>query len=264
MQSLKIIFEDGNLLIINKPPCLVVDQASTVKEQTLADILQKDMGISLFRGGIAHRLDKDTSGLILVAKTQPALENLQAQFKERKVKKEYLALVHGIIEKGGKVEAAIARNPKNREKFTVLSTSKVDYVGTFEVSSAREAVTEYEPVNNLQFTIYNLQSIFNDLNKIQMRKLHTVHYNLFTLLRCFPKTGRTHQIRVHLKYIGHPIVSDEKYAGRKMYRLDKRWCPRIFLHAARIGFYHPQTGKWMEFESELPEDLKNVLSFLSS
>ncbi len=85
----------------------------------------------------------------------------------------------------------------------------------------------------------------------------------FTLLRCFPKTGRTHQIRVHLKHIGFPIVSDEKYGGRKVVRLDKRWCSRMFLHAEKIGFNHPKTGEWMELESELPEDLKMAITNLN-
>ena len=91
-----------------------------------------------------------------------------------------------------------------------------------------------------------------------------MNYKLFTLLACQPKTGRTHQIRVHLKHIGHPLVSDEKYAGRKVYRLDKRWCPRQFLHAKKISFKHPVSGKWMQMESPLPDDLKNVLDKLES
>ena len=92
-----------------------------------------------------------------------------------------------------------------------------------------------------------------------MRKLERQKYGEFTLVCCRPKTGRTHQIRVHLKYINHAIVADEKYGGRKMVRLDKRWCPRMFLHAAKIGFRHPISGDWMELESPLPEDLKKTL-----
>lgn len=196
-----------------------------------------------------HRLDKDTSGILLAAKTQEALEVLQKQFKDRKTKKEYIALVHGEILEKGKVEGNIGRNPKNKEKFTVLEEGK-------------EAITEYEPV--MQLTIDNGQwtKIFNDLNKIQTRKLERMKYNQFTLLKCHPLTGRTHQIRVHLKYINHPIVADEKYAGRKMARYDKRWCSRMFLHAKRIGFYHPVSGEWMELESNLAEDLQVALSNL--
>ena len=243
---MKVIFQDDDLLVIDKSAGLVVDKSNTQSVDTLEDILQKEFGIKLYRGGIIHRLDKDTSGIILIAKTQEALENLQAQFKDRKVKKEYLALVHGHIMENGRVEGSIGRNPVNREKFTVLDTGK-------------EAETEYEPIKSLQFSVVSLQRIFSDFNKIQMRKLEKQNYGQFTLLRVLPKTGRTHQIRVHLKYIRHPVVSDEKYVGRKMYRLDKRWCPRLFLHATKIGFYHPKFGQWMELESKLPEDLKKVL-----
>ncbi|MEK7617175.1 MAG: RluA family pseudouridine synthase [Patescibacteria group bacterium] len=271
---MKIIFEDENLLVIDKPPGVVVDKSETQKAETLEDFLASK-GIALDRSGIVHRLDKDTSGVLLVAKTQKALESLQAQFKERKVKKEYLALVHGEVEKGGVVEGAIVRNPGNREKFTVVPPGRsLPRLRSGQASppsrwpdglleGVREAVTDYEPMESYQFTGDRLQEIFSDFNKIQMRKLSTANYNLFTLLRCFPKTGRTHQIRVHLKYIGHPIVSDEKYTGRKMVRLDKRWCPRMFLHAKRLGFYHPVTGEWMEVDSKLPEDLTNCLKLLS-
>ncbi len=255
--ALKIIYQDNSLLVVDKPPGLVVTPSETQKEVTLAEILQKEHGINLERGGAVHRLDKDTSGVLLVAKTQQALENLQAQFKERKTKKEYLALVHGRIEQGGVIDAAIARNPFKREKFTA-SLQGVP----LEALEARQAVTEYEPIGNYQLPITKLQTIFNDFNKIQFRKLSTIHYNLFTFLVVRPKTGRTHQIRVHLKYTGHPIVADEKYVGRKMVRLDHRWVHRQFLHAKKIGFYHPVSGEWMEVESPLPDDLKIALTYL--
>ncbi|EKD84984.1 MAG: hypothetical protein ACD_38C00119G0010 [uncultured bacterium] len=245
------LYEDDYLLVVEKPAGLVVDPADTVKEETLADILIRDFKINLPRGGIVHRLDKDTSGILLVAKTQAALENLQFQFKDRKTKKEYLALVHGIVALAGVVEGNIGRNPGDREKFTVLAEGK-------------EAVTEYEPVEQCTIDNEQLTKMFPDFNKIQMRKLERQKYGKLTLLRCKPKTGRTHQIRVHLKHIGHAIVSDEKYVGRKMFRLDKRWCPRMFLHAAKLGFEHPENGEWMEFESELPEDLKKTLDLLES
>ncbi len=254
MASVGIIFEDDSLLVLDKPPYLVVDPADTVKEETLADIAQKEFGIKLARGGIVHRLDKNTSGIILLAKTQEALDNMQAQFKERKTKKEYWALVHGEVKEPGKVEGDIGRNPGNREKFIVLKESE----------GGKEAVTEYEPQEQFEMSEDKLQTIFEGFNKIQMRKLENSNYGKFTLLKCFPKTGRTHQIRVHLKYLSFPIVGDEKYAGRKTSRLDKRWCPRIFLHAKKIGFYHPKTGEWMEAESVLPDDLKQVLSKLKN
>ncbi len=243
----QIIYEDDQLLVLDKPPGLVVDPAETVKGETLAGILQKEFKINLPRGGIVHRLDKDTSGVILAAKTAVALESLQKQFQERVVRKEYLALVHGSIGEAGVVEGNVGRNPGNREKFIVLPEGK-------------EAVTEYEPIKLLVMSSELVEKIFESFNKIQLKKLRTMNYELFTLLRCLPKTGRTHQIRVHLKYINHPVVADEKYAGRKVSRLDKRWCPRIFLHAAKIGFKHPVSGEWVEFESPLPEDLKKALA----
>jgi 23S rRNA pseudouridine1911/1915/1917 synthase len=250
MTAPEVIFEDESLLVLDKPPGLVVDNSETQKTDTLEEWL-KERGITLERGGIVHRLDKDTSGLILVAKTEAVLENLQNQFSERVVKKEYLALVHGEIKEPGVIEGNIGRNPDHREKFTVLDTG------------GREAVTEYAPERNFLINEERLKEIFPDFNKIQMRKLSTINYQTLTLVRCFPKTGRTHQIRVHLKHIGFPIVSDEKYVGRKMYRLDHRWCPRQFLHAAKISFKHPVSDEPMEFESKLPQDLEIALKFLN-
>ena len=249
MQNLTILFEDKSLLAVDKPPGLVVDKSETQKQDTLEDLLASKYDNFPARAGIVHRLDKDTSGVILIAKTQRVLENLQAQFKNRQIKKEYLALVHGVIENPGKVEGSIGRNPMRHDKFSVME-------------DGREAETEYSPVNSLQFTVDSLQSVFKDLKKTEIKKLESMSYNQFTLLKCRPLTGRTHQIRVHLKYINHPIVADEKYVGRKIIRLDLRWCPRMFLHAKKIGFYHPGNGKWMEFESELPEDLKKALDVL--
>lgn len=250
MQTIKTIFEDDGLLVIDKPAGLVVDRSETQKGEVLADILKRDFGIKLERGGIVHRLDKDTSGLLLVAKNQEALEKLQAEFKERRVKKQYLTLVHGSVHEAGLIEGAVGRNPKSRHKFAVLETE------------GKEAATEYKPVDNFQFSKIHFQTIFNDLNKNQARKLVRMGYDQFTLLECKPLTGRTHQIRVHLKYLGHPVVADETYAGRKVYRLDHRWCPRQFLHAQKLGFYHPESGEWLEFESQLPQDLQQALEKL--
>ena len=241
--KIKVLYEDSNILAIDKPSGILVHPAEGSKGKTILDLFLKKYP----KLEIVHRLDKDTSGLLLVAKTAAALENLQQQFAGREVKKEYLALVHGEIKEPGVVEGGIGRNPGNREKFTVLE------------SGGKEAVTEYNPISNFKFQISNQAQIFNELNKIQMRKLERLYSGGFTLVRCFPKTGRTHQIRVHLKYIGFPIVADEKYVGRKMYRLDKRFCPRQFLHAAKISFIHPERGERLEFESSLPEDLEKAL-----
>ena len=171
-----------------------------------------------------HRLDKETSGLLVVAKTINAFENLQSQFKERKVKKTYIALAHGEIEpKEGEITASVGRLPWRRERFGVLP-------------GGREAVTKYKVIS-----------------------YYTLSANTYTLLRLMPQTGRTHQIRIHLKFIGHPIVGDEFYAGRKTARRDRLWCPRLFLHAKTLSFDHPETGKRLNFESNLPFDLAKTL-----
>ncbi|MFH0937617.1 MAG: RluA family pseudouridine synthase [Candidatus Daviesbacteria bacterium] len=252
---LKAVFSDDYLMVIEKPAGLVVTSSQTTNEKTLEDILKEDFNLSLERSGIVHRLDKDTSGLLLVAKKLEVMQKLQAQFKGRGVKKEYLTLCHGFIEKPGKIEAFIARNPVNREKFIVQPCKD-------QPCEAREAVTEYEPKKLLVISSQFMEQIFEGFSKIQFRKLRTMNYEQFTLLRCFPLTGRTHQIRVHLKYINHPVVGDEKYAGRKVARLDKRWCPRQFLHAAKLEFTHPATGERLSFESKLPEDLEKALGML--
>ncbi len=235
----KIIYEDKELLVIDKPSGMIVNKADTSKaEFTLQDWIETKMTNDKFqisnesefdkRSGIVHRLDKDTSGILIVAKTEESFVNIQNQFKNREVQKKYLALVHGIVEpKSGTINIPIERNPFNRKRFGV-------FLG------GREAVTEYK-------TIYNLQCTIN-------KKKET-----FTLLEVFPHTGRTHQIRVHLTHLGHPIVSDILYAGRKNIKADLKFCPRMFLHAERIKFRHPKSAKQLEFSVKLPEELEKVL-----
>lgn len=227
----KIIFEDDSFLVINKPAGLTVNRSETTKnEETVQDWIEDNFDFpiancQILRNGIVHRLDKETSGLLLVAKTSEAFENLQRQFKERKVKKKYLALVHGKVEPNeGVIEASISRSPFDRKKFGV-------FLG------GREAKTSYRV----------------------LEYLGPVKRGEFTLLELTPETGRTHQIRVHLKFIGHSIVGDEKYAGRKTARDDRKWCPRQFLHAAGLSFFHPVTGKRIEVNSKLPSDLQLVM-----
>ena len=237
MRPPEIIFEDGYLLVLDKPPGWIVNDAETVKNQpTVQSWLRKNFhreaGYSfsqLLRSGIVHRLDKETSGVLLVAKTLDSFENLQRQFKERRVKKTYIALVHGLVEeKEGIIEASVGRLPWRRDRFGVLP-------------GGREAKTGYKT----------------------MKQYDNKGLGKFSLLGLYPETGRTHQIRIHLKYIDHPIVSDEFYAGRKTARNDRKWCPRLFLHAGEIEFIHPKSGKKVHFKSELLEDLKSALNSLS-
>lgn len=223
----KIIFEDKFILVLNKPAGMVVNRAETTKKKTIQDWVEnylkiKNRGIG-DRAGIVHRLDKETSGLLLVAKTPKAFENLQKQFKERRVEKKYLALVHGKVEpKQGVIEAPITRSPYDRKKFGV-------FLG------GRPAKTKYK-----------------------VKK----YVNFYSLLELIPETGRTHQIRVHLKYLGHSVVADEKYAGRKTARKDRQWCPRQFLHASSLSFVHPQTKKRVKFTSPFPSELQKALDSL--
>ncbi|MDD2823343.1 MAG: RluA family pseudouridine synthase [Candidatus Daviesbacteria bacterium] len=255
---ISVVFQDDQILVLEKPAGIVSTSSETQIEPSLEDILGKEFSINLDRSGIVHRLDKDTSGLLVVAKTKESLENLQSQFKERNVQKEYLALVHGLVEKEGIIEASILRHPGDREKFTTIDQLKFKGEGL----TVKEAVTEYKPMNSFQLSVVSLQQIFEGFNSIQMRKLERTGYGKFTLLRCFPRTGRTHQIRVHLKYLGFPIVGDDKYGGRKTTRLDHRWVKRQFLHAAHLEFDHPTTGKRMSFDSPLPNDLQEALDNL--
>ena len=224
-----IIFEDESILVLDKPSGWITNDASTTTTQPVIQTwLRENLKYLLVgdrdrRDGIVHRLDKETSGLLVVATTIPAFENLQSQFKERKVAKTYIALAHGeVIPKEGKIEASVGRLPWRRQRFGVLP-------------GGREAITNYKV----------LKTLSKDNEK-------------FSLVELYPKTGRTHQIRIHLKFIGHPIVGDNFYAGRKTSRDDRLWCPRLFLHAAKISFFHPETGKELTFESELPKDLNLV------
>ena len=228
----RIIFEDDSLFVIDKPAGWIVNEAATTKNQP---VLQKWLegknyplsGNTEFRGGIVHRLDKETSGVMIVAKNKEAFTHLQSEFKERLVEKKYTALVHGKIEPGeGEINVPVGRLPWRRDRFGVVAGGRD--------SKSYYKVIKFYPGNN----------------------------GGHTLVEFYPKTGRTHQIRIHAKYIGHAIVADEFYAGRKTARNDRKWCSRLFLHASSIKFIHPLTGKEIEFESELPDELTRVLTKL--
>jgi len=227
----KIVFEDSEILVLDKPAGMVVNRAETTKgEETIQDWLEKkfkieNLKLKIERAGIVHRLDKDTSGLLLVAKTPQCFFNLQRQFKERMVEKKYLALVHGKVSgEEGEIKAPVGRLPWQREKFGVFP-------------GGRPAETRY-----------------------RVKKTYVINGQIYTLLEVSPKTGRTHQIRVHLKYLGHPIVADSHYGGRKTARKDLEIFPRMFLHAFYLSFLDPRTGKRLEFSLPLPKDLKEKLT----
>ena len=229
---LEIVYEDETLAVVNKPAGLVVHPAAGTPSGTLANALAyhfqqlPDRGV---RPGIVHRLDRDTSGLLVVAKTQAALENLSDQFRDRTVFKSYLALVHGRVASSGKVDQPLARDPSNRTRMAV-------------VRGGRNALT-----------LYRVRQAFDR----------------FTLLDVELKTGRTHQIRVHLAWLKHPVVGDETYGGGRdntiqdpQLRARIRNLKRQFLHAEKLGFKHPVSQEFVKFESALPKDLTELLAAL--
>jgi 23S rRNA pseudouridine1911/1915/1917 synthase len=215
---LKILYEDADLLVIDKPAGLTVHPAPghythTLANAVLAHVPDIETGDAA-RPGIVHRLDKDTSGLIIIAKNAAAHMKLADQFKNRTVTKVYIALIKGkLTPEQGVIEGEIGRDPRDRKKMAI-------------VTRGREARTEYSVLRYIKG---------------------------YTLLEVHPKTGRTHQIRVHLAAIGHPIVGDAVYGTPSEY------LERQFLHAARLHFRLPSSGEIRDFESPLPEDLKEAL-----
>lgn len=246
-----ILYEDDYLIAIDKTYGMSVAPSESDKDVTVAEIITKQIGIPLERAGIIHRLDKDTSGVLLIAKTQQMLELMQNKFKDRQVHKTYTALVHGYFEEDkGIVRAPIARNPQNREKF-----------GVFE--GGRESETFFEVDRSLSLPFEKIENVLGGMTKKE-KIFYESEATKYTVLKLFPKTGRTHQIRVHMKYIHHPIVGDEVYTGKKLYRFDNRWCNRQFLHASKIEFDHPITRDNLLIEAPLAADLVEALGYLSS
>lgn len=260
LKTADVVFEDREILVLDKKAGVVVNKSATIDEFTLQDDLfgyfrlgRGSLGIGE-RAGIVHRLDRETSGLLVVAKTEKAFENLQDQFKQRGVKKTYKALVHRFVKQdAGSIDAQIVR---------VGSFGKFGIAGKRQ--EGKEANTDFAVEKRLRFGDEKFEQMISKLvlakPRINYLKEHAMEY---TYLFAFPKTGRTHQIRVHLKSIGHPVVCDLIYDPRKLLKFDLVWCPRIFLHAAKLEFDHPKTKKRVEFKSELPNDLKEALACLT-
>lgn len=237
-----ISYEDDDLFCVVKPYGMIVNNADTSRNeftlQDWVDIRLKDLGISIEndgsdffkRSGIVHRLDKETSGVLLIAKNRESFEALQLQFKERRVEKTYVAVCHGVFPEEANISVPVGRLPWNRMRFGV-------------VPSGRSAVTDFKLID-----------IYSDPD----RKGEKLSY-----INAYPKTGRTHQIRVHLQYSGHPIYSDELYAGRKIGNLDRKRLNRHFLHAKKITFDHPITKKRLSVDSELTKELIDFLKQLT-
>lgn len=240
---LDIVYEDDTVLVVNKPAGLVVHPGHGNYTGTLVNALawhfkdNPDYDVSDPRLGLVHRIDKDTSGLLVVAKTPEAKTCLGAQFFAKTTKREYYALVWGIPSPAsGTVDTMIGRNPKDRLQMAVLPDDD---------PNAKHAVTHYEVIEPLTHV---------------------------ALVRCVLETGRTHQIRVHMRHLGHPLFADARYGGDKVLRgvpsaTYRRFvdgcfeaCPRQALHARTLGFVHPKTGEEMFFSAPLPDDFENLLS----
>lgn len=216
----EIIYEDQDVLVVNKPRGMVVHPSPGHPNGTLVNALLhhcKDLsGINgVIRPGIVHRIDMDTSGLLMVAKNDVAHESLVEQLKEKTVKRSYQAIVHGdITHDYGTVDAPLGRDPRDRQKMAV-------------VDDGRHAVTHFEVLKR---------------------------FGNYTHVKCVLETGRTHQIRVHMQYIGFPLVGDPKYGPRKTLDFGGQ-----ALHAEVLGFNHPKTGEWLEFDVEPPKEFQNLL-----
>ena len=239
--DLDIVYEDDDLVVINKPAGMVVHPGHGNYSGTLINALiyhfENLPKNSSNRPGLVHRLDKDTSGLLVIAKNDESMFHLSNQFAEKTSKRDYVALVWGNVkDDSGKIDNYIGRNPKNRLQNIVLDDDKIE--------NGKRAITNYEVLSRL---------------------------NYVSLVKCTLETGRTHQIRVHMKHIGHTLFNDERYGGDSIlkgttftkYKQFVENCfkllPRQALHAKTLGFTHPKTGKFMQFDSEIPDDFQSCI-----
>ncbi len=249
-QELKIpiIYEDQDILVVCKPVGVVVARAETVKEETIQDwaslryerewLGYKDSSDEvvryfLERKGLVHRLDRETSGVMVIARTPEAFADLLMQFKDRKVEKEYAALTHGLWKaKEGSIVLPVGRMRYDSKVFGVRA-------------DGRKAETRYKV--EAEFRSWNLP-----------KEVDATGYQGFSYINFYPKTGRTHQIRVHAKHVGHQIVGDYIYTSEKRLKEDKKWAGRTLLFAKRIAFFHPRTHARVEHRCE-PAELKRIL-----
>ena len=237
---LNVVYEDDSLILVNKAAGMVVHPGHGNYSGTLINALMFHFENlpknELHRPGLVHRIDKDTSGLLVIAKTEAVMTHLSKQFFDKASKRKYHALVWGDVkEDSGTIEGNIGRHPKNRLQMTVYENGE----------AGKPAITHYRVLERLGYV---------------------------TFIECELETGRTHQIRAHMKHIGHTLFNDERYGGDAIlkgtsftkYKQFVENCfkliPRQALHAKTLGFEHPETGNWMEFDSEIPSDMKNVLN----
>jgi 23S rRNA pseudouridine1911/1915/1917 synthase len=281
--DIQVLYQDADVAVILKPAGVVVNDAETVSTPTIqqwwVERLKAEYGGALHfpdgwqalvpadfstefgtpeeifaeRGGIVHRLDKETSGALLLAKNPGSLVNLLVQFRQRQTQKKYLCLVHGkfkILE--DTVSLPISRSPANRTRYQVIA-------------DGRKAETAYKVIN--YFPKLDIPRLMEIAAKTHPEFTHIKQkvenrYQGFSLVECWPKTGRTHQIRVHFTHLRHPLVADPTYVGAKRLHLDSLWCSRLFLHALTLGWQDPRTGESRSIEAPLPPELEEALTFL--
>ncbi|AJC48871.1 RluA family pseudouridine synthase [Allofrancisella guangzhouensis] len=226
--ELNIVYEDESIIVINKPANMVTHPGAGNMTGTISNALLSlnEIQKTLPRGGIVHRLDKDTTGLMIAAKSNLAYLNLTQQLSDRKVSRKYLAVVEGEIHESGTIDQPIGRDPNNRVKMTI------NYNG-------KQAITNYTPLEI---------------------------YNGFTLVECKLETGRTHQIRVHMKSVNHPLVGDQTYnkSSSKLKNINLAAFPRQALHAYSLSFAHPLTHETLNFTCDMPYDMLNLILQLRS
>lgn len=244
--ALDIVYEDDDLLVIDKPAGLVVHPAAGHAQGTLLNALLHHLPYlnTVPRAGIVHRLDKDTTGLMVVAKNLTAQANLVAQLQARSVHREYDAVVGGVLVSGGTIDAPIGRHPRDRKRQAVFDKQRrVDREHAQHGSNIKEAITHYRVVQR---------------------------FRAHTHIRCLLETGRTHQIRVHMAHIQHPLIGDPVYGGRFKIPAGMlaqivayvRAFPRQALHARKLELVHPRTGELLQWQSALPADMQELLDYL--
>jgi len=222
----RILYEDEDICVIDKPSGMVVNKSNSTHEITIQEWFEnkleyKELNTEFIqKGGVVHRLDKDASGALILAKNDSAYEGLKKQFMNRETEKIYLVMVHGQMkEKEGIIATPVERNPNKKMRF---------FVGT-------------------------------DLSKTGITSWKVLAQNIdYSFLEVKIMTGRTHQIRVHMKHLGHPVVADPLYGFAKRWQGDLEFCPRLFLHAYKLSLVHPVNLKWLTFTAELPEELRKT------
>lgn len=285
MNTISIVYEDNDLLAINKPAGIVVNRSQTTSELTIQDWVEErcgewgsngDMGethetefgdpVEIFkqRSGIVHRLDKETSGILLIAKHPAALQWYMQQFKDRLTEKTYIGLVHGKVQPSeGTIDLPIARNSQMRLQYAVREDGKasqtiykvLNFFPNVDVQKIEQYV-HFQQQEHADFSSHHIQGLSKNFRRAA--KI----YQGFSLIEMKPKTGRTHQLRVHFSHLRHPIVGDKTYSGSKRRSIDHVWCERHFLHALRLKITQYRTNSELNIEAPLSEDLQKVLEFL--